>query len=199
MAVELLSDTYVQSFQDKYPKVTLDFHISNQTVDLVEDRIDLAIRITNELDPNLISRKFGVCHSTICASPEYLGRVPQPRKPADLTTLNCLTYSYFANRLWQFRHQDSHSTVAVGGNFSANESGVLLHYTLAGCGISMIPTHSAAPYLASGELIALLPEYDIPTLGIHGVYQSRSHLPHTTRIVIDSLVDHFKLPHLQKI
>ncbi|MFT2520277.1 LysR substrate-binding domain-containing protein, partial [Escherichia coli] len=68
----------------------------------VEERIDLAIRMTNRLEPNLIARPLGVCHSVICATPDYLARHGMPRKVEDLALHNCLTHSYVGRSLWQF-------------------------------------------------------------------------------------------------
>lgn len=83
------------------------------------------------------------------------------------------------------------SAVAVSGNLSANESVVLMAGTVQGAGISMQPYYSAAPLLASGELVELLPDYRPQSMGIYGIYTSRRQMPATLRTMLDFLVEWF--------
>ncbi|EGH48738.1 regulatory protein, LysR:LysR, substrate-binding, partial [Pseudomonas syringae pv. pisi str. 1704B] len=77
----------------RYPGTSADLLIGNEAVDLVSERIDLAIRITNQLDPNVIARPLGQCDSVVCASPAYLAVHGTPSRPQELLAHNCLTYS----------------------------------------------------------------------------------------------------------
>ena len=181
----------VAQYLKRHPQVAVDLQMNNRTVNLVEERIDLALRITNELDPNLIARPLSSCASVVCASPAYLAAYGTPRHPQDLALHNCLTYSYFGKSLWHFDHQGVKSAVAVSGNLSANESVVLMAGTAQGAGISMQPYYSAAPLLASGDLIELMPEYRPQSMGIYGIYTSRRQMPATLRTMLDFLVEWF--------
>ena len=116
----------VAAFVERHPAVAVDLQVSSQAVNLVEERIDLALRITNQLDPNLIARRLATCHSVLCAAPAYLARHGTPQTPAELARHNCLTYAYFGRSLWQFERDGEPSGVPVSGNISANESTVLL-------------------------------------------------------------------------
>ena len=191
VAEDILVPDFVKTLHQRYPTIVLDLHIADQRVDLIEERIDLAIRIAQELDPSLISRKLGNCESTICASPAYLQSTTAPTRPEDLGRLNCLTYSYFEDGIWRLGNDDTLESVSVSGNFSANGSGSLLRATLAGCGVSMLPSYAVRSFLQAGELVELLPDYPPQSMGIHVVYHSREHMPRTTRTVIDALVEHF--------
>lgn len=171
-----------------YPQVAVDLQMNNRAINLVEERIDLALRITNDLDPNLIARPLATCHSVVCASPSYLSAKGTPKEPQDLAVHNCLTYSYFGKSLWHFEQQGAKSSVAVGGNLSANESVVLLSGALEGAGITLQPSYSAAPYIARGELVKLLPDYQPQAMGIYGIYTSRRQMPATLRTMLDFLV-----------
>ena len=142
-------------------------------MNLVEERIDLAIRITNELDPNLIARPLGHCDSVVCASPAYLAAHGAPASVQDLAPHNCLTYSYFGKSLWQFERGGERVAVPVSGNLSANESQVLLAAAIEGAGIAMQPAYSARGPIAQGRLVALLPDFVPQGLGVYGVYASR--------------------------
>jgi DNA-binding transcriptional LysR family regulator len=181
----------VATYLQRHPRTAIDLQISNQTVDLVRERIDLAIRITNQLDPNLITRPLGHCASVICASPAYLKQHGTPRRIEDLALHNCLTYSYFGKSLWEFSRDGVPASVPVSGNLSANDSVVLLEAAIASAGIAMQPTFSAAPALANGTLVPVLPDWQPQGLGIHGIYTSRQHLSATLRTMLDFLVAHF--------
>ncbi|MBH2697912.1 LysR family transcriptional regulator [Serratia marcescens] len=181
----------VAQYLKRHPQVAVDLQMNNRAVNLVEERIDLALRITNELDPNLIARPLSTCASVVCAAPAYLAAHGTPRQPQDLALHNCLTYSYFGKSLWHFDAQGVKSAVAVSGNLSANESVVLMAGTVQGAGISMQPYYSAAPLLASGELVELLPDYRPQSMGIYGIYTSRRQMPATLRTMLDFLVGWF--------
>ncbi|MFG1173553.1 LysR family transcriptional regulator [Erwiniaceae bacterium CAU 1747] len=178
-------------FQQRYPRIRIDLHASNQRVNLVEERIDLALRITGQLEPNLIARPLNACASVICATPSYLAREGTPLHPEQLTQHNCLTYSHFGKSLWNFSRGDEHDAVAVSGSLSANDSLILLSATLAGAGISMQPLHSVDSLLESGKLVALLPEYQLDRLGIFAIYTSRQHQSRQLRALLDFLVEWF--------
>lgn len=199
----------VHQYLASYPQASVNIHVSSQTVDLVAERIDLAIRITNELDPNLIARRLGECESVVCAAPSYLAARAAVLHPEDLTQHNCLTYSYFGDVMWRFYQTDLAAkqtqalnsdpklnqgqafNVPVNGNFSANDSMVVLNATLAGEGIAMQPLWAAKPYLDSGQLVPLLTEFMPQSLGVYGVYQSRKHMQPALRVMMDMLVAYF--------
>lgn len=104
---EQVLSTFTRDYLLRYPQVTIDLQISNHNVNLVEERIDLAIRITNELDPNVIAKKFGQLSSVVCASPSYLVQRGSPQHLAHLQHHNCLTYSYYGSNVWQFSRDES--------------------------------------------------------------------------------------------
>lgn len=181
----------VTAFLQRYPRVAVDMQMNNRAVNLVEDRIDLALRITNALDPNLIARPLGRCGSVLCAAPAYLEKQGMPRQLSDLSLHNCLTYTYFGKSLWHFTQADEPFTVPVSGNLSGNESLVLLSSALDGAGITLQPRYSVQRYLASGALVPLLTEYRPQDMGIYGIYASRQHMPPALRALLDFLVQWF--------
>ncbi|MDN0085470.1 LysR family transcriptional regulator [Crenobacter sp. SG2305] len=175
----------------RYPKTAVDLLLLDRAVNLVEERIDLAVRISNDLDPNLIARKLSVCRSAVCAAPSYLVRHGTPQRAEELALHNCLTYSYFGKSLWRFERDGVPIAVPVGGNLSANESTVLLQAALAGAGITLQPTYAALPLIRSGQLVELLPDCMPDTLGIYGVYASRRQLSPTLKSLLDFLAERF--------
>ncbi|MGJ0624298.1 LysR family transcriptional regulator [Xenorhabdus bovienii] len=190
----------IPEFMRRYPQIAVNLQINNKVINLVEERIDLAIRITNNLEPNLIARPLSICHSVVCAAPSYLDGKIIPQKPTDLASHNCLTYNFFGKSLWLFEKQHEQYSVPVSGTLSANESTVLMEATLQGAGIAMQPYYSAAPYLISGQLVELLPDYQPQAMGIYGIYASRQNMSVTLRTLLDFLVDWFaNAPHWQQL
>ncbi|MCW2269969.1 MULTISPECIES: LysR family transcriptional regulator [Pseudomonas] len=175
----------------RYPGVKIDLQMLDRTVNLVDERIDLAIRTSNDLDPNLIARRLSVCRSVICASPAYLREHPVPEQVQDLARHNCLTHSYFGRSLWHFDVEGEVVSVPVQGNISANEAMTLQRAALAGAGIAMLPTYQTAAALRSGELVRLLPKARPQELNLTAVYTSRKHMPATLRSMLDFLAERF--------
>lgn len=173
----------------RWPATAIDILQLDRTVNLVEERIDLAIRITNDLDPNLVARRIGDCRSVVCATPAYLAAHGTPKQLQDLARHNCLTYAYFGKSLWQFSGPEGPQAVPVSGNLSANQSHLLLKATLLGTGISLQPRYAATEYLARGELIALFPECEPQQLGVHAVYTTRRQMTPLLRSFLDFLVE----------
>ncbi len=172
----------------RWPGTAIEILLLDRTVNLVEERIDLALRITNDLDPNLVARKLGICRSVVCASPAYIQHQGEPQTVADLAHHNCLTHAYVGKSLWQFDGPDGPESVAVSGNLGANLSNLLLRNTLLGDGISLQPLWSVAEYLQSGELVALLRDYEPTQLGIFAVYATRKQMTPLLRSFLDFLV-----------
>lgn len=182
----------VTAFLKRFPRTAVDLQMNNRAVNLVEQRIDLALRITNALEPNLIARQLGWCDSVVCAAPSYLAERGAPLRAGDLAVHNCLTYTYFGKSLWQFTDRDGEAvSVPVSGNLSANEDLILLKAAVEGAGIALQPLYSAAPLIAEGRLVALLPDYAPQQMGIYGIYTSRQHMSPALRAMLDFLLDWF--------
>ncbi|MBT2296251.1 LysR family transcriptional regulator [Pseudomonas fluorescens] len=175
-------------FVGRYPGVSIDLQMLDRTVNLVDERIDLAIRMSNDLDPNLIARRLTVCRSVICASPAYLQEHPAPQRVEDLSRHNCLTHSYVGKSLWHFEQDGEQVSVPVQGNISANEASTLLRATMAGAGVAMLPSYQAGTHIQSGELIHLLTHAEPRKMNMYAVYASRKHMPSALRSLLDFLV-----------
>ncbi|WP_431478207.1 LysR family transcriptional regulator [Massilia eburnea] len=191
LAQTALADA-LANFLRRYPQVTLDLQVDNRAVNLVEQRIDLAIRITNALEPNQIARKLGECRSMLAAAPSYLAEHGVPAEPQDLARHNCLAYSYFGKSVWSLaRDGEPPQEVPVGGSLSSNESMALLAAAGQGAGIAMQPRFVVQPLVAGGALVQVLPEWQPQALGIHAIYTSRQHMPPALRALLDYLADWF--------
>ncbi|XAH23228.1 LysR family transcriptional regulator [Xylophilus sp. GW821-FHT01B05] len=187
-----LADALV-AFLQEHPAISVDLQIVDRAVNLAEDGIDLAIRVTNALDPHLIARKLGDCPSVICASPAYLQARGTPTHVRDLAAHNCLTYAYFSQSVWRFQAGGEDIQVPVAGNFSTNESLIVLRAALRGAGIAMLPQFAAAQAIQEGRLIPLLPGFEVERLGVFAVYLSRQRMPPSLRALIDFLSARLRL------
>jgi DNA-binding transcriptional LysR family regulator len=181
----------VADYVARYPRTSVDMMLIDRSVNLVEERIDLAIRISSELDAGLIARRLSVCRSVLCATPTYLAARGVPAKPQDLESHNCLAHHYVGKSLWQFERHGERTIVAVTGNISANDATVLAQAVRAHAGIAMLPSYLVAPMIAAGELRVVLAEFSLDVMGIHGVYTSRRQMPLIVRSFLDFLAQRF--------
>ncbi|WP_174869837.1 LysR family transcriptional regulator [Pectobacterium polaris] len=184
----------LRRYSAQYPKVSIEMVLKDASVNLVEQRIDLAIHVGDKLDPTVISRQLTRCASVVCAAPDYLARNGTPQRPDDLRQHNCLYHTRFG-RVWRFQAPPANGVglvmdeVDVTGNFAANDSMVLLHAALAGEGIVHLPTFTTDPYLRTGALVRVLTDYALPELGVYALYCSRKYLPTSTRTLLDFLLN----------
>jgi len=177
-------------FAKDYPHIKLELLISDRPVDLVQDRIDVAIRIANHLDPSLIAKRLGACPSQLYAAPMYLQAHGRPASVEDLSQHHCLTYTNLGGTEWTLRNEKSQAVVTVSGNFRTNDALALHRAALAGMGVAMLPRFAAEQDVKDGKLETVLAEWRPETLGIHALYVSRRHLPMAARMLIDFLTQH---------
>lgn len=184
----------VADFVKRYPLTRVELLLVDRVVNLVEERVDVAVRISRAIDPALIARRLAPCRSVLCAAPSYLAERGAPTTADALAAHNCLTHHYVGKSVWHLQRDGRAIAVAVGGNISANEASLLLEAVRAGAGIAMLPTYQIAPLLRSGELMEVLPDYQVEGLDIHAVYASRRQLPTIMRSFLDFLVERFASP-----
>ncbi|MDI9273396.1 LysR family transcriptional regulator [Stenotrophomonas sp. PFBMAA-4] len=177
-------------YRQRFPQVELDLALSDRLVDMVEEGYDVAIRITREPSPALIARRLGQARITLCAAPSYLAARGTPRTPQDLEQHDCLGYSYWASgNQWPLQGPGGETRVTVNSILQANNGDVLREAAIAGMGVILQPDFLLEDALADGRLVRVLPEWDVPAIGIFAVYTSRSHLAPKVRSFIDYLVD----------
>jgi len=181
----------VVDFLKLHPQLKIDLDASEGALNLVEARIDLAIRISAEPDPALIGRVLAPCTSVLVASPAYLASQGVPQSPAELAAHRCLTYANFGKSAWTLSRGAERVKVGVSSHFSANEATALLRAALAGGGLALQPTYLANPHLADGSLQQVLPDWTLPDMAIYALYTSRRHLSPAVRALLDFLVDRF--------
>lgn len=169
----------VQQFLARHPGIKIDLRLNDGFVDLVEQGIDVALRIGHLADSSLVARRVGVTRRAVVASRRYLRSLPKgvkvPRMPDDLAQHNCIVYTELATRnAWTFTagpgapvDAGTAHTVRVEGNLQTNSSEVVRAAVLAGIGVGYSPTWLFDEEIRSGQLRVLLPDWPTTPLPIH--------------------------------
>lgn len=175
-------------FMLDFPDIKLTLSMDDRLVDLLDEGLDMVVRIGALADSNLVARKLSPCRSVICASPGYLDKFGRPDTLADLKQHNCLYYSYFrAGIEWTFDGPEGPVRIKPEGNIQVNSSEVLKQLMLDDVGICQMPLFIVEKELISGELIPILEQYHLPEHGIYAVYPQREFMPAKLRVFIDFL------------
>jgi DNA-binding transcriptional LysR family regulator len=175
-------------FLMRYPKVSLDLDLSIEKVDLFQERIDVAVRIADAIDPGLVAFRLAPYRRAICASPAYLAAHGTPRVPEDLAAHNCLVgRGAMLNTSWPVQRNGELGSVRVSGNFLANNGEVLRDAALAGVGIMMTARWQVEDDFRAGRLVDLLPEHVPTNRAIYAVLPRQGTLSPKVRAFVDFL------------
>jgi DNA-binding transcriptional LysR family regulator len=183
----------LQKFLDQYPEIKVDVRLNDRVIDLVEEGVDVAIRMGQLADSSLIAKKL--CNSPIVtvASPGYLKEHGIPEHPRDLRDHNYLIYSDGGSRAEiRFHEQGETFFVRADGNFKTNNSEAMRTALLTGLGITRAPRWLVGDAISRGELVSVLDEFQPDPLDIHAVYPPGRHLPSKVRTLIDYFTQEFK-------
>lgn len=184
------------AYMQEFPQVDVILHLQDRFVDLVEEGMDLAIRIGRLPDSDLVARTLGECQLMACAAPAYLARSGAPRRPEDLCSQTLIGYlGAVTTTPWTFVDAKGRSTVLdVHCRFSANNAQVMLEVARAGFGIAYGPDFVFSEALSRGELVQVLPRYKSPSLPVHAVTPTARHVNAKTRLYIERLRTAFAAP-----
>lgn len=183
-------------FMEKYPQVSIELEATARIVDLIQEDIDIAIRITTSPDERLIARKLGEFKFIVCASPTYLGTYGTPATPEELIDKNCLFYSADPDHLtWKLSLNGLEKTFNVSGNLFCNNDIVIYEALLAGKGIAMLPDYIVRKGIQQGQLTALFEEYKTISMPIYAVYPSLKYSSPKITAFIAFLKEMLSIPH----
>ncbi|HTS52587.1 MAG TPA: LysR family transcriptional regulator [Burkholderiales bacterium] len=182
----------VLKFQRQYPGLAVELSLSDRYIDLVEEGVDVAVRIGRLADSNLVARRLGSTRRVLVATPAYLAAHGTPERPEDLARHSCLLYAYLSTGdEWLFNGPDGEIRVRVHGNFKANNGHVIREALLASVGVALTPDWLIHDQLEAGAVVALLPEFATPPLEINAVYPSGRHVSAKVRAFIEFLRSEF--------
>jgi len=176
-----------------YPELSVDLSMSDRFVDLIEEGVDVAVRIGALEDSSLIARKLAPIRRVVCASPAYLKSRGTPLAPDDLKQHDCLCNSNIAVlHEWRFAAADGKLwPVDVNGRLSANNGDALRIAALKGLGLANLPTFIVGADLQAGTLVTVLDEFGVQDLSMSAVYPPGRHLSPKVRAFVDFLADRF--------
>ena len=181
-------------FLRKYPKVVLDLRLEDRYVDLVDEGIDVALRISTLADSSLIARKIADMHVVAGASPDLLKRVGTPKHPEDLRHLPCIIDVNLQGQTnWRFTEDGKTISVPVSGPVRVNSPLAARAASVMGLGFVMLPSYLADPAVEHGELVPVLGDFLATGQTLQAVYPHRRHLAGKVRALIDHLVEWFAL------
>ena len=182
-------------FSQRHPEVSLDMDYSDRRSNLIEEGIDLAIRITRRLEPGDVARKIGTGRMLVVAAPEYLARHGRPQHPAELAHHECLGYASVGTPMpWQFMIDGQLESFPVRSRINANNGDVLTEAAAQGLGITLQPDFIVASYLDAGRVEQILADFAVPELGIYAMLPSNRHVPHRVRVLMDALAAALAVP-----
>jgi len=181
---------------EKFPELSFELALSNRFVDLIEEGLDLAIRIGALSDSRLIARRLCMNQRVLVASPSYVAQHGSPNTPADLSAHEAVIFTSFAKpREWKLLGPDGEPVnVNVSGRVATDNIDVLTSAAKQGLGITVGATLSVGPALLSGELVRVLPNYEFEPTSVFAVYPSARQLSTKVRAVVDFLVENLQDP-----
>lgn len=182
----------LQNFMARHPKLHIQLLLSDQKADLVESRIDLALRFTHHVEPGLVARRLNHIHSLLVATPDYLARHGTPATPHDLAHHRYLAHANVNQKTWRFFRDGEETALELSSPFSVNDSNALLNCVLSGGGIAMLPKYMINDDLAQGRLKTVLTDWTLPVYTLYALYLSRHRLPLAVRSLLDYLAEQFE-------
>ncbi|MEM7745783.1 MAG: LysR substrate-binding domain-containing protein [Pseudomonadota bacterium] len=182
----------VAEFLDRYPKLSVQLHLSDTTFDIVENGFDLAVRLGTLAPSTLKVRRIAESPRIVVAAPSYLTRFGEPQRPSELSEHNCVTRSDV--RIWSKRWPDgSVHDCRVSGNFSTNLAEAVTEAALSGVGIARKCAWEVSEHLETGDLVEILQDYTVlPEWSIYAVRSPSRILSVRVRAFTEFLTQKFK-------
>lgn len=192
---ELRLNGLIVEFLAAHPEIDIELILNDRMIDLVEEGVDVAIRLGGELPPNAVARALGVSPRVLVATPAYLRRSPAVRRPEDLAAHEYIRFAGLASgdRIEFFNGTET-VAVATRGRYRVNSSLALRQCFLEGIGLGTAPAWLVQDLIGAGTLVHLLPQWEMVPQSMHLVYPSRRYQPLRARALLAFLTG--KLPQL---
>jgi len=180
----------IPEFLKRNPLVRVNLILSDEILDIMEEGVDVSIRICELRDSEFIARKLAPDHRVVCASPDYLARNGLPRTPADLEKHNCLVLSQ--QPFWTFNGPHGLERIKVAGNFECNNGEVIREAAISGLGLALKATWDITSALKSGHLVTVLDDHPIASdTSVWAIYPSRRSVPAKVTSMVTFLKEQF--------
>lgn len=189
--IHALSPT-LPEYLNAHPEVTLELSMSNRRVDVIDEGYDLVFRIGELTDSGLIARPLAPYRLILCAAPGYLVARGPIDTPHDLSHQECLGFLHpELSKRWTLIGPEGAVTVPVTGRLMVDSGEALMAAAVSGMGVLLQPAEIVEPYIASGQLVTLLPEYSAPTRPMHIVYAPDRRMTPKLRSFIEFVIANF--------
>ncbi len=177
-------------FARAHPAIAITLDLDDKQSDLINEGIDVAVRISHLLDSSLIARPIAPIPKFICASPAYLERMGEPKAMTDLLKHRCLHYSVISEREeWKFNTSKGEQSLSIKPDYCSNNGDVLAEMACEGLGLTILPSFLVEDELSTGKLIRVLKTTKITPLTLSVVYPSRQHISARVKALVDYLID----------
>lgn len=174
----------VNGFLEQHPRLSVDVHLTNRPLDLVQEGFDLAVRLGRLPDSRLVATRLAPRVMYLCAAPAYLQAQGAPQNLAELTHHRCLIGT---SDIWVFHGQDGEYLVKARGPWRCNSGVAVLDAALRGFGLCQLPDYYVREHIEAGRLVSLLEEHQPPNTAVWAVYPQRRHLSPKVRMLVAHL------------
>ncbi|MCZ6565324.1 MAG: LysR family transcriptional regulator [Gammaproteobacteria bacterium] len=185
----------VAEFREKYPAVKVMLLVTDQYLDIVDEGLDLAIRIGQLSDSSLVVKKIADARRVVCASPKYLKVKGIPKVPENLLGHSCINFgSHYRSYVWTFKSGKGKKAIKVSGSLVVDDGESLVAAAVSGQGIIAVPHWLVGGELKQGLLKEILTEHPLVPQDspIYVVYPHHRHLPPKVRFFIDFIANKFR-------
>ncbi|HEY0586675.1 MAG TPA: LysR family transcriptional regulator [Pseudoduganella sp.] len=185
-------NAYVQDFLRQYPGMEVELILNDRMADLVEEGVDIAVRLGSDLPPNAVARRVGTSPRLLVAAPAYLKAHGAPQTPAQLAEHEYIRFAWLStgDKL-ELSDGGQRVTVATHGRYRVNNALAIRDTLLAGGGIGLCPAWLVHDLLAQRKLRRVLRDWQGPAQELNLLYPSRRYLPHRVRLMLDYLQQRF--------
>jgi len=193
----------VTDFLAAYPEINVKLLLSNQNLDLLDERIDLAVRIGLLPDSSMIATRVGEMRTVVCASPDLLAAHGAPKMPDDLRTIPCISFAGAAIPAWSFRDPKSKRAfdVPIVPRLSVTAGEAVVEAAVRRAGVARVLHYHCAEALRSRKLVRILQDYELEAVPVSLLHAARGQMPLKTRVFLDFVADRLRsdLRHLEEL
>jgi DNA-binding transcriptional LysR family regulator len=179
---------FISKFLIRNPQIHIDLLITNQYLDLVSERIDLAIRFGELKDSSIIAKRLGASRQLLVASPQYLKKMGTPLEPKDLRNHRCVLFGGYKDSLeWNLTNEKNKLKVMVSGSISGSDYYSVNEFAIRGHGIALLPEVYSQEAFKKGKLINILPHWGSSLIPVQAVYLNRKFMPARLKLFLKEL------------
>jgi DNA-binding transcriptional LysR family regulator len=184
----------VSEFAVRYPELQVEIEVSDRVIDLINESVDVSISFGRPKASRITQRRLGSVSSGIYASPEYIARHGLPSSLDEIRSHDCIVTDMQRRQgVWLFRGQNRNHSVGTNGRIRVNNIRLARELAIGGSGLGLLPHIMCSKYVASRQLVRVLPSWDSPALHVVALFLSRTRIPNKTRVLLDFVAEQLLL------